>query len=557
MEVGVRRVMGALRRFLPGRKGVWRAAAVGGVGLAAVLIFGALAVVDHLSERRAARQHMLGTVTALAEHAGAVFTAVDLALMQVERAIGEGPVANARADRRLQLELQSILGRMPALESLFLVDEAGIISASSRSFPMPPYDVQHRDYFQIARSGEDTLYFSVPFRGEFSRSVAFTVSRRIVAPDGTFRGVVAATLFPEYFHSLYRGAYLAAGRTTVAFVRTDGTQILRFPDTRANEAPLVTPEFAVSALRQQSGFVSGTGLLDATTDIAAFRVVPNAPLVLIYGARHTDLISPWYGRLASYGGLTFVLACLVALSAAYMLFARREAPQSAPADSGPMPHRPSEHQNRGAVQVLDAVRSSLGLLRGETDEKGATSPFGPRPRDILEGAGHGLTLAQRLLAGVGRAKPETRIVNVRASLLSLSHLLVGSFWPTLEVERQEIDEGLDVFVDPAGFDLALFELAVALKQCLPAGAPLRVSAARRALRLSHPEGLPPGDYVVIAFDSEEAVASGGGSDQQTRLRFVARFAHRHEGALIVPPGEVVGSAALWLPNALIVRETKS
>ncbi len=133
-------------------------------------------------------------------------------------------------------------------------------------------------------------------------------------------------------------------------------------------------------------------------------------------------------------------------------------------------------RNRGAVQVLDAVRSSLGLLR---------------VRDGREGCDISVRAKAARHSGGGRTRPHARPASAggggareagnadrqcpRVAAL-LSHLLVGSFWPTLEVERQEIDEGLDVFVDPAGFDLALFELAVALKQCMPAG---RAAAGER------------------------------------------------------------------------------
>ncbi|OYX87592.1 MAG: hypothetical protein B7Y84_11225 [Azorhizobium sp. 32-67-21] len=551
--------LSALRAYVSGRSRTWRFAALGVLCLLPLVIFAGIALADRAEHRRLAHRHLLGTVNALAEHAGTVFTAIDLALMQTEQALGEGPVSRSRSDLLFQQTLQGTLRRLPALESLFLVDEAGTVSASSRSFPMPPYDVQHRDYFQSARSGEDGLFVSVPFRGEFARSVAFTVSRRLVAPDGTFRGLVAATVFPEYFQSLYRGAFLTR-EATVALVRADGTQILRFPDTRASDAGAVAADFAAGAVRQTSGLVFGRGLVDATSDTVAFRALTNVPLVFVHAVREQDLLEPWVRRLAGYGVLAAASSVLMGLGAGLVLFRLSPGPAGAevcsPAAATPV-QRPLEYHNRGAVQVLDAVRSSLGLMRREGEETGAASPFLPRPRDVLDGAVHGLTLAQRLISAASRDRPDARIVNARASLQSLSQLLCGSLWPPLEVVREAGAEQLDVFVEPAAFDLALFELAVAIKQVLPPGIPLRVVATRKVLRLSHPDGLAPGDYVSLAFEAGSAATPGGpAQEQQARLRFVARFAHRSEGALILPAGEIVAGGTLMLPAALVAREPK-
>lgn len=552
----MRRGLEAVRQRLAGTRRVPRLAWVYALAALPLLVFCVVSVLDRLEEQRSGRQQILGTATALAEHAGSVFTAIDIALAQVERSVGDRAVGEARGDRNLQLELQTILGRMPALESLFLVDESGVISASSRAFPMPPYDVQHRDYFQVARSGDDTLYVSVPFRGEFARSVAFTVSRRIISPDGTFRGLVAATVFPEYFHSLYRGVHLSSARANVTLLRPDGTEILRFPDTRPSNALSMPADFMPDALRRQSGLLDDEGRMGSSSDVMAFRVVPNTSLVLIYGTRRNDLLAPWYGRLAGYGSLTLALSALIALAGGYVLARRlRGAPHTA-AQAPAAPVRVAEYQSRGAVQVLDAVRSCLGLLRRGSEDAAPLSPFMPKPHDLMEGAGHGLTLAQRLITPSARERAGAKIVSVRASIQALSQLLSGSFWPPLDISGTSPDDQLDIFVEPEAFDLALFELASALKQCLPGGAGLRVAAARETLRQPHPEGLSPGDYVVIAFEAGEVQAGDTSGDQQARLRFVARFAHRNEGALVMPPGEAVTSATLWIPCALLVRAPK-
>lgn len=520
-----------------------------------LLVFGLVAWLDYLDEVRDARQTALRSAYSLAEHADAVFSAIEGALLQIDQALDDRPVADARGDGTFHQLLQSTLRRLSPVESVFVVDEAGTIAASSRAFPMPPYDVQHREYFQAAKAGHDGLFLSVPFRGEFARSVAFTASRPVTR-DGVFRGLVAVTVFPEYFHSLYRSTFLSeeGATSTAVLLRRDGTVIFRSPDARGAEPIAASPDLLSQTGLQNAGLLAGRGHIDARSDITAFRTLPQAPLTFVYAVREADLTGDWYRRLAGYGLVMACMSGVLAVGGALALFGPGAQPLP-PAGASRDPVAAGEVAfggPRGITVLLDAARSSLGLARSTVTEP----PIGGLDaREVIDGAVFGISAAQRLLMGGRGERLDGRIVNVAAALRALRQLLMGSAWPPLEVEIARLHEAVDVFVDPGLLDLALFDLAMGLLEQGAEGARLAVRAERKDVRAPGMNLLEPGDYVTVAFRMLPADPADGAPRRQggeARLRGVERFATACDGALVLETLEDGATGAtLWLPAALV------
>ncbi|WP_164738509.1 cache domain-containing protein [Aquabacter cavernae] len=527
-----------------------RAAVVGCLAALPLLVFGVVAYLDYLDEVHDARQTALRSAYSLAEHADAVFSAIEVALLQVDQALDARAVGEARGDGNFHQLLQNTLRRLPPVESVFLVDEVGTIAASSRAFPMPPYDVQHREYFQAAKAGHEGLFLSVPFRGEFARSVAFTASRPVVR-DGVFRGLVAVTVFPEYFHSLYRSTFLAEeGGSTAVLLRRDGTVIFRSPDTRGAEPISASPDLLSQTGSQNTGLLVGRGVIDARSDITAFRTLPQVPLTFVYAVRESDMTADWYRRLAGYG---FVMACMSGLLAgggALVLFgpAAPLLPQAAGERAPGAGEEAGSGLSHGMNALLDAVRSSLGLARRTLAEP---PPAGVDAREVIEGAAFGVSAAQRLLAGGWGERPDGRIVNAAASLRALRQLLMGSSWPPMELDVDRPLEALEAFADPAPFDLALFDLAMGLLEQAPEGARLAVRGEQRSVQPPGPGLVEPGDYVVLVFRVLSAAEDLPRRGAEACLRRVERFAAASNGVLVLEAHEDGSAGAtLWLPAAL-------
>ncbi|MDE1570570.1 hybrid sensor histidine kinase/response regulator [Aquabacter sediminis] len=536
-----------------------RLIALGACAAVPVVLFGLTAWWDYSREMRAARAEAMAGAYVMAEQADAVFSTVQVVLEQVDQALDDRPVSAVRADKHTHKRLAELQRRFPYMDSIFLVDADGYVAASSRSFPIPPYDVRTREYYTAGKAGHEGLHFSLPYRGPFSRSVSFAASRPLQR-EGAFGGVVSVTIFPEYFHTLYRNSARTGSSVTAALVRPDGTVIFRSPDARtAGEVTPPLPGLEETLKHQESGILTDFVFPDRSRGIAAFRTLPNARIALLYALNEDDILDEWYRRTTGYG--LAALASSLAFLIAFSLAGRRrdledefawQAAETGPAESLVVAERLPSLGLRGLDTILSLVLNTLAVSRRHASE----GP-GPDLGDSLEGASHGVEVAQRLVATLRSRGNQARIVNMALALEDLRKLLLGAVWPRLFVQLPPSEPLLDVFVDPARFEVALVDLVLGLREMGPSGSRLVAIPDRRQVRTATAAPVPVGDYVCVEFrlTGEEGTVRDASMRSETRLRLVENFAEASDGALQVrTPDPQTVLAVLWLPAALVRRD---
>lgn len=537
----------------------WRLIAMGACAALPLVLFGLTSWWDYSREMRAARSEAMAGAYALAEHADTVFSSIQLALEQLEGAFADRPVSELRADKGTYKLLADMQRRFPYMDSIFLVDSDGYVAASSRTFPIPPYDVRTREYYTVGKAGQEGLHFSLPYRGPFSRSVSFAASRPIMR-EGTFGGVLAVTVFPEYFHTFYRNSAMAGSNVTAALVRPDGTAIFRSPDSRpSGEAAGPVLGLADILKNHESGILDDFVFPDRSRGIAAFRTLPNARLAMLYALNEADILDEWYRRTAGYG--LAALACSLAFTLAFSLVSGRrrdqdedfawQAAETGPAESQAAAERLPSVGLRGLDTLLSLVLNALAVSRRHAEEPG------PDLADTLEGAAHGVEVAQRLVSALRSRSRQARIVNMSMALEDVRKLLLGAVWPRLFVSLPPGEPMLDVFVDPERLAVALVDLVLGLREMGPSGSRLVASPDRRQVRSGTEAPVPLGDYVRVEFrlTGEEGVVRDASMRSETRLRLVENFAEASDGALQVrTPDPQTVVAVLWLPAALVRRD---
>ncbi len=538
----------------------WRLVAMGACAALPLILFGLTASWDYSREMRAARAEAMAGASAMAEHADAVFSSLQLALEQIDCALANRPVSELRADKATHKLLADMQRRFPYMDSIFLVDADGYVASSSRSYPIPPYDVRSREYYTAGKAGQDGLHFSLPYRGPFSRAVSFAASQPIQR-DGAFAGVLAVTVFPEYFHTLYRNSALAGSNVTAALVRPDGTSIFRSPDTRrTSESAAPLPGLATALSNQESGVLTDFVFPDRSGGIAAFRTLPNARLAMLYALNEADILDEWYRRTAGYG--VAALASSLAVLGAFAWAGRRrgegdedfawQVAEAHPAEGLANAERLPSLGLRGLDTLLSLVLNALAVSR-----RHATEGPGPDLADTLAGASHGVEVAQRLVSALRSRGGQARIVNMAVALEDLRKLLLGAVWPRLQVALPGNEPLLDVFVDPERLDVALVDLVLGLREMGPSGSRLVASPDRRQVRTGTEAPVPLGDYVRVEFrlTGEEGIVRDASMRSETRLRLVENFAEASDGALQVrTPDPQTVVAVLWLPAALVRRD---
>jgi hypothetical protein len=96
------------------------------------------------------------------------------------------------------------------VRSLNVLDGQGRVLASSHD-ELLGQDFGRRDYFQMARTGmaPETLLVSRPFQGALGGWV-LVLGRTLTAADGSFDGLLTASLNPEYLHVVLQSVRYAS-----------------------------------------------------------------------------------------------------------------------------------------------------------------------------------------------------------------------------------------------------------------------------------------------------------------------------------------------------------
>ncbi|HWK97686.1 MAG TPA: PAS domain-containing protein [Pseudolabrys sp.] len=216
-----------------------------------------------------------------------IFRSVDATLQLLRRAYQQSKSAD---------ELQAWLNDKAAqteLEYRFVIlDKNGDAVAASNGIGaglgMLPagQNFGDREYFLRQKdTPTDELFFSAPIQGKLTNRATIVVTRRLVAEDGTFAGVVAAVVTPDSLIQV--GADLDLG-TNGAFglIGMDGIVRARAVNGKAANDPQPTTRLGPSStlfshvINARNGhFFSQFKSFDQHTRLVAYRVIGDFPLI--------------------------------------------------------------------------------------------------------------------------------------------------------------------------------------------------------------------------------------------------------------------------------------
>jgi two-component system, NtrC family, sensor kinase len=472
-----------------------------------LVLFGFAAWLNYRHEEEVADDRIERSLDILHEHTLKVFQTVEGAIAEVNEIVRGMPDDAIRADQpRLHERMKRIVEVLPQLRAIFLIDGDGRPLASSQLVQVPA-DLRSRErsFFNVHTAGDVGTFVSevVEPRLAIFGTPFFVLSRRRPSADGTFNGVIAVAVVPQYFEEFYALIGRSPGEL-YALIRTDGKFLARYPQP-PDRLRAVGPglEAAVAEGRERA-IRTGRSQIDGAERRVGYRKLEGFPVYAIAGIETSAIRGDWISTMAGHlifgvpATLFILLILAMALRRTRRLHAEAERREAAEAALRQAQRLEAIGHLTGGVahdfnNLLMIVGGSAERLRRDL-----TSEKHRRLLDmIMNATSRGESLTRQLLAFSRRQMLTPAVIDLTQRLPELKDMLTRSLRDDITTEVLVPDESCAVKVDPSELELALLNLAVNARDAMPNGGTLTITVKPVVLEGSATaEGLS-GDFVAI------------------------------------------------------------
>ena len=501
--------------------------------LVPLLLFVAASWYDRDATIARARDNMEATTHALAAHAQAVMQSASLALtLQLDRVQGLD-WTQIGGSQQVHDFLSWLVQQMPQLDSAFYVDRNGYNSASSRAYPMRPYDDRERDYFQQARAGATGLILSGLFSGQMAGDTSFVVGRaRIV--DDHFDGMAALTLSPDWFRSFYQRVLLWHEGASTALLRGDGLVLVHYPATffSVPRLPVDSPLMQVLKHGETSGILTTPLKQGGRLSLVSFRAVPDTDLVTVYALREATILAPWYQHVLLFAVFALLSsAALLLVGYRSIISAERERANLTAllAETERRQRAEAALQQAGKLELLGrltggvahdfnnllaAILGSLELASKRVEDSRVV-----RSLEIArQAAQRGAKLVAQMLA-FARNHPVTPTpIDLNQLIRDIEPLIRRTCEPGIDVRMDLAADAGTVQADLVQLEMALLNLVVNARDAMPDTGTVTIISRPVGSHEALPTGLTPGRYTQVSVAD-----TGAGMPDEVRDRAFEPF----------------------------------
>jgi PAS domain S-box-containing protein len=256
------------------------------------------------------RESTANVAQSVAQHTEVTFRAIDSALVGVvERLETEGRTAAAL--ERLRKVLSAQISTLPQLDGITVADADGNLIVTSRS-TNPAANIADRGYFSGHKADlERGTHIGSPVVSRITGRQVIPMSRRLNNPDGTFAGVILATVGIEYFQRFYE-TFKIGQQGTIALLSDDGTLLARRPFDERLVGRQLDANPPRGEVRPQSTSHDGIGTspIDGRLRLFVRQRVEAFPLSVSSSMTIDEVLAGWRSELLNHligGGILMVI----------------------------------------------------------------------------------------------------------------------------------------------------------------------------------------------------------------------------------------------------------
>ncbi|PDT87371.1 diguanylate cyclase [Bradyrhizobium sp. Y36] len=259
---------------------------------------------------RGAETEMANVARWLTQHAEDSLDLLDSGVVGVVSRLemdGTGPATIAKLGNVLEARKKAI----PRIHSLTIIDDQGNWLTSPGTTASTLSDDTFFRYHQLSPKREPLI--GRPVKSLLEGEWVVTLSRRFNKPDGSFGGVVLATISAGYLAHFYE-QFEIGRNSSAALVHGDGLIIARNPsnDKFVGRSVADTPLFRDASLQRPSGVYHFKSPLDGAERVSFFKRSSRYPLVLLATLDKEELLAPW--RAAAISRMLYVIALVMLIA---------------------------------------------------------------------------------------------------------------------------------------------------------------------------------------------------------------------------------------------------
>jgi two-component system, NtrC family, sensor kinase len=413
------------------------------------------------------------------EHALKVLETIDRTLSEIAEIIRGIPDAGITSrEETLHLRLKQLVASLPQVKSAWVFDAQGHALVNSLVVPAPEIDFSDRDYFKAHVDHDIGTYIGEALkpRPPYQGAAFFGVSRRRTNEDGSFGGVIQASVLPEYFENFYARIGREPG-SFFAFGLTDGMVLARFPasdqDIRLDRNGPIGRKIAVDP---KGGLITVTSPTDGIERRLGYQRLAEYPIYVAAGLETSAIRSRWLSTVSQH--LVFgapATALLFVLLASALRRTRRlyfEAGKRLEAEEALKHGQRLEALGQLTGGVAHDFNNLLTVIRASVDLLRRPDLAEPKRLRYIEAISDTVTRAARLtsqlLAFARRQtlKPERFDVGHNVRMLGeMIGTLIGS---RIEIVIDAPDEPCFINADAGQFETAIINIAVNARDAMDA-----------------------------------------------------------------------------------------
>lgn len=226
----------------------------------------------------------------LAEHASHSVQAIDVSMNAMVDLL---KYQKPRVDR-FNAALRKTADALPQIREIGVIDPDGNRIYSSAA-ELPAHNNADRSYFIAHRDSPDaTLHISEPLQSRLTGQPTIVLSRRVTREDGSFGGVLFATIESSYFDNFYQ-AFKFGPHAGITLLRLDGIVLAHWPAGKWNKE--VSAAFKAQIEQDRAGYTKTTSPFDGRVKYLGFERASQYPIVVTVALPEAQVLAAWHQDL--------------------------------------------------------------------------------------------------------------------------------------------------------------------------------------------------------------------------------------------------------------------